>query len=290
MSEIPVYYETRAVGRIEVGSEGPSFVYDSEWLRTKGAFPISILMPLSPRPIEPSIFLPWAANLLPEGRQLTAVGANIGASTDDVVAILREIGRDTAGALSIGVGFGLQSIVNNFVSGLILLIERPIKVGDRVVVGGKEGHIRRINVRATEIETFDRATVIVPNSEIVSTSVTNWTHRDRHGRAEVQVGVAYGSDPEKVRDVLLACAKAHPCVAILPEPIVAFKDFASSSLDFILLGFVDDVENKARVESELRYAIVRAFAENGIEIPFPQREVRLKDLDRWLGAPRGGAS
>jgi small-conductance mechanosensitive channel len=131
--------------------------------------------------------------------------------------------------------------------------------------------------------------VIVPNSEFISSAVTNWTHRDKYGRAEVQVGVAYGTDPEKVRDVLLACAKAHPGVAVLPEPIVAFKDFGPSSLDFILLGFVDDVDNRARVESELRYAIARAFAENGIEIPFPQRDIRIKDLDRWLSAWRGAA-
>lgn len=102
MSELPVYYETRLVGMIEVGVEGPSFVYDPEWLRTKGAFPLSILMPLSPRPVKPSVFLPWAANLLPEGAQLKAIGASLGASSEDTIAILTEIGRDTAGALSIG--------------------------------------------------------------------------------------------------------------------------------------------------------------------------------------------
>jgi small-conductance mechanosensitive channel len=197
-----------------------------------------------------------------------------------------------AGALSVGVGFGLQNVVSNFVSGVILLIERPIKVGDRVVVGGKEGHVRRINVRATEIETSERAAVIIPNSEFISTAVTNWTHRDRRGRVEVKVGVAYGSDPEKVRNVLLACAKAHRTIARWPESSVQFQDFGPSELVFILRGFVDDVETKGEVESDLRYAITRAFAENGIVIPVPQSEVSIKDMDRlerWLGAARGGA-
>jgi potassium-dependent mechanosensitive channel len=195
-----------------------------------------------------------------------------------------------AGALSVGVGFGLQNVVSNFVSGVILLIERPIKVGDRIVVGGKEGHVRRINVRATEIETSERAAVIIPNSEFISTAVTNWTHRDRRGRVEVKVGVAYGTDPEKVRDVLLACAKAHRTITRWPEPGVSFQDFGPSELVFRLLGFVDDVETKGEVESDLRYAIIRAFAENGIVIPFPQREISIKDLDRLLGAARGGGA
>jgi len=114
-----------------------------------------------------------------------------------------------AGALSIGVGFGLQSIVNNFVSGLILLVERPIKVGDRVVIGDQQGIVRRISVRATEVETFTRASLIVPNSELITGRVLNWTHRDSLGGASVRVGVAYDADPEQVLGILRACAKQH---------------------------------------------------------------------------------
>lgn len=180
-----------------------------------------------------------------------------------------------AGALSVGIGFGLQNVVNNFVSGLILLIERPIQVGDWVVVGTNEGRVKRISVRATEIETFQRASVIIPNAELLSNSVTNWTHKDNLGRVEIPVGVAYGSDTEKVRDILLECAKECDEVLVFPEPFVLFLNFGNSSLDFELRCFVGDVIRRLRVATEIRYMIDRRFREEGVEIPFPQHVVHM---------------
>ncbi|MBG03355.1 MAG: hypothetical protein CMM59_04685 [Rhodospirillaceae bacterium] len=180
-----------------------------------------------------------------------------------------------AGALSVGIGFGLQNIVNNFVSGIILLIERPIKVGDWVVVGGNEGLVRRISVRATEIQTFQRAAVIVPNAEFLSNSLTNWTHKDRNGRIEILVGVAYGTDTQQVEEILLGLAKEHEEVMTIPEPFVLFRDFGASSLDFELRCFTENVTRRLRIASDLRFKIDAAFREANIEIPFPQRVVHM---------------
>jgi small-conductance mechanosensitive channel len=185
-----------------------------------------------------------------------------------------------AGALSVGIGFGLQSIVNNFVSGLILLAERPIKAGDWIVVGSDQGFVKRINVRATEIETFDRASVIIPNSNLISGVVKNWMHGDTTGRVVIPVGVAYDSDPERVRSLLLGCAEDHASVLVYPEPRVFFKNFGESSLAFELMCFVGDVTQSARVASDLRFAILKRLRQDGIEIPFAQRELRLRDIDR----------
>ena len=181
-----------------------------------------------------------------------------------------------AGALSVGIGFGLQSIVGNFVSGLILLAERPIKAGDWIVTAGGEGTVRRISVRSTEIETFDRATVIVPNSTLITDNVTNWTHGNKSGRIIIPVGVGYDSDPEKVREILLACAKEHRLVLGRPEPVVFFMDFGASSLDFQLRCFLADINYSIVVSSELRFAILKALREADIEIPFPQRDIHIR--------------
>ena len=181
-----------------------------------------------------------------------------------------------AGALSVGIGFGLQSIVNNFVSGLILLFERPIKVGDWIVTTSGEGTVRRISVRSTEIETFDRSSIIVPNSELISSTVTNWTHRNKIGRVIVRVGVAYGSDVEKVKEILLRCANEHPLVVRYPEPFISWQDFGESSLDFDLRAYLSDISSGLGVRTDLRFAINKAFAEEGIEIPFPQRDIHVK--------------
>lgn len=180
-----------------------------------------------------------------------------------------------AGALSVGIGFGLQNIVSNFVAGLTLLIERPISVGDWVVIGAHEGRVRRISFRSTEIETWQRASVIIPNAEILSTAVVNWTLNDRTGRIEIPVGVAYGSDTAKVRDMLVACARAHPRILADPPPTALFRAFGDSSLNFELRCFTDNVMERLAIVSDLLFAIDRRFREEGIDIPFPHRTVHV---------------
>jgi small-conductance mechanosensitive channel len=166
-----------------------------------------------------------------------------------------------AGALSVGIGFGLQSIVNNFVSGLILLWERAVRVGDWIVVGGDQGFVRRINVRATEIETFDRAQVIIPNSSLVSGVVTNLVRNDRTGRIAIPLAVAGSADPDKVREVLIAIAKANQLVLTIPAPQILFTGMSASALNFELRVFVGDVETSVRVKSDLNFEIFRRFKE-----------------------------
>ena len=188
-----------------------------------------------------------------------------------------------AGALSVGVGFGLQNIVNNFVSGLILLFERPIKTGDWIVVGNTEGYVRRIRIRSTRIQTFDRADVIVPNSELIASQVTNKMLNDARGRISVFVGVAYGSDTERVRDILVGIANEHPRAITngsMPKPYVLFRSFGDSSLDFELRLFIYNIDDRLRVTSDINFAIDKAFREAGIEIPFPQRDLHVRD---WPG-------
>lgn len=184
-----------------------------------------------------------------------------------------------AGALSVGIGFGLQSIVNNFVSGLILLWERPIRVGDWIVVGEEQGKVRRINVRATEIETFDKASLIVPNSEFISGRVKNWMHSDRMGRIILPVGVSYGAEPERVKALLLDVALAHREVMSEPPPRVFFMKLGESSLDFELRCFVD-VDAMLPTRSELLFGILRRLKQEGIDVPFPRRTVEIADMDR----------
>jgi small-conductance mechanosensitive channel len=186
-----------------------------------------------------------------------------------------------AGALSVGIGFGLQNVVNNFVSGLIMLFERPVKTGDWIVVGATEGYVRRISIRTTTIETFDRSEVIVPNSDLISNQVTNWMHNNNYGRFKIPVGVAYGSDTEKVRDLLLGVANEHPQVVrgfpSWPDPSVLFIGFGDSALNFELRGILYSVDMRMRTISDLNFAIDRVFRDNGIEIPFPQRVIHMAD-------------
>ncbi len=174
-----------------------------------------------------------------------------------------------AGALGVGIGFGLQSIVNNFVSGLILLAERPIRVGDWVSIPAGEGIIKKINVRATEIETFDGCAIIVPNSNLITESVKNWTHSDTMGRFNVVVGVAYDSDVEKVQELLFQITKAHPKVLTYPEPQVTLARFGTYSLDFDIKATVADIFDGIFVASDVRFAILKEFKEKGIVIPQP---------------------
>ncbi|WP_250940902.1 mechanosensitive ion channel family protein [Allorhizobium sonneratiae] len=178
-----------------------------------------------------------------------------------------------AGALSVGIGFGLQNIVSNFVSGLILLVERPFKVGDWVATGTTEGFVRRINVRATEIETFQRQTIIVPNSELINAAVGNWTHRNTLGRVDVKIGVSYDSDPTHVMRVLQEAAATYEGVLRNPEPFVIFQNFGNSSLDFQLCFFIGDVLNALSIKNGVRVRIFERFREEGIEIPFPRQDL-----------------
>jgi len=187
-----------------------------------------------------------------------------------------------AGALSVGIGFGLQSVVNNFVSGLILLVERPIKVGDWIVVSGGEGYVKNIKVRSTEIETFDRATIIVPNSSLISEPVQNWTHSDTIGRVKILVGVSYDSDPRQVEEILVNCARGNEDVLGDPAPWVVFLDFGASSLDFELRAYLRDVDRVMLVSSSLRFEIFDALKAAGIEIPFPQRDVNIRNINRLV--------
>ena len=171
-----------------------------------------------------------------------------------------------AGALSVGIGFGLQSIVNNFVSGLILLWERAIRVGDWVVVGNEQGYVKRINVRSTEIETFDRATMIVPNSNLVSGVVKNWVRTDKVGRIKIPISVNINADPDKVRETLLDCARNHELVQKIPAPNVLFISIADNLLCFELVCFVADVETSGRLKSDLHFEIFRRFKEAGFDL------------------------
>ena len=183
-----------------------------------------------------------------------------------------------AGAFSVGIGFGLQSVVNNFVSGLILLAERPIKVGDLVVVGGEEGYVRKISVRSTEVETFERASVMIPNSYFITEKVKNWTLRDNMRRIAIPVTVAHGSDPRAVKAILLKVAQDHPSVLTLPAPSYDFEDFGVNGLTFKLFAFID-LRAGGNIAADLRIAILEAFQENGILIPSRQAEVTLQTID-----------
>jgi potassium efflux system protein len=179
-----------------------------------------------------------------------------------------------AGALSVGIGFGLQSVVSNFVCGLILLAERPIRVGDWVVVKNEEGWVRRISVRATEIETFDRASVIIPNQEFITGVVKNWTRGNTMGRIVIKVRVAFDSDPDKVREVLMGCGAGHPQVRRTPPPAVYLMGFGDIGIDFELRCLIDDVGQALAVRSDVQIDVLRRFGEAGIKIPFPGHEER----------------
>ncbi|TNF72837.1 MAG: mechanosensitive ion channel [Acidobacteria bacterium] len=196
-----------------------------------------------------------------------------------------------AGALGVGIGFGLQDLVKNFISGLILVFERPMGVGDLIEIDTLQGRVQQIGIRSSTIRTFDGAEVIIPNGELLAGQLVNWTLSDRHRRVSLPVGVAYGTDPQTVIEILLGLANDHPEVTEDPEPAALFRGFGDSALDFELRAWIADFNKGLRVSSELRVAINKALAEAGIEIPFPQRDVHVKSLDpAALTTPSAGES
>ncbi|XOV94413.1 MAG: mechanosensitive ion channel family protein [Bacteroidota bacterium] len=182
-----------------------------------------------------------------------------------------------AGALGVGIGFGLQNITDNFISGIIILFEKPIKVGDRIEVGDVQGDVISISFRATTIQTNDNISIIVPNSEFISSRVINWSHNDRNIRFRIPVGVSYKENPEKITKILLEVANKNPHVNKTPEPSVLFDEFGDSSINFILAVWTTSHTDRPRVlRSELYFEIFKRFGEEGVEIPFPQRDLHLK--------------
>jgi small-conductance mechanosensitive channel len=211
------------------------------------------------------------------------------------IVILQTMGVDLSsltilfGALGVGVGFGLQNITNNFVSGLVILFERPIKLGDRIELGAVRGDVIKISMRATTIRTNDNISVIVPNSEFVSSTVINWSHTDRNVRFNIPVGVSFREDPATVKRVLIAVAEANDGVLKEPPPDVLFDSYGESALNFNLRVWSRSFIDKPNVlRSKLYYEIFAAFKREGILIPYPQRDIHIKDMPE--AAPPGKRS
>jgi small-conductance mechanosensitive channel len=193
------------------------------------------------------------------------------------------------GALSVGIGFGLQNIVNNFVCGLIMLFERPIRVGDVIEFGGIYAEVKKIGLRATWVRTFNNEEIVVPNSDLITNHVTNCTLTDRMIRRVIPVGVAYGSDVPLVMETLMDIAKASPEVLENPAPVVLFKEFGDSTLNFNVLVWIGRFEDNLRIQSDLCQEIDRRFREAGIEIAFPQMDLHLRSVDEEAGSLLAGS-
>ncbi len=199
------------------------------------------------------------------------------------IVIMQSAGIDlsaltlVAGALGVGIGFGLQNITDNFISGIIILFEKPIKVGDRIEVGDIQGNVTSISFRATQVLTNDNISVIVPNSEFISSRVINWSHNDRNIRFRIPVGVSYNEDPEKVKKILMQVADDNPHILKNPPPNVLFDEYADSSINFSLAVWTTTHTDKPRIlKSELYFEIFKRFREENVEIPFPQRDIHVK--------------
>jgi small-conductance mechanosensitive channel len=200
------------------------------------------------------------------------------------IIVLQTIGIDLsavtvlAGALGVGIGFGLQNITNNFVSGIIILFERPIKVGDRIEVGDISGDVVNISMRSTTIVTNDNISIIIPNSDFISSKVINWSYTDRNIRFNIPVGVSYNEDPEIIRKILMEVANENKAVLNKPEPDVLFKEYGDSALVFTLRIWTQQYINRPDIlKSEIYYAVFKKFKEHNIEIPFPQRDIHIKN-------------
>jgi small-conductance mechanosensitive channel len=202
------------------------------------------------------------------------------------IIVLQTVGIDLssvtilAGALGIGIGFGLQNITNNFVSGIVILFERPIKVGDRIEVGKVSGDVIRISMRSTTIVTNDNISIIVPNSEFISSTVINWSHIDRNIRLNFPINVSYKEDPERVKKLLLEVVTENEGILKEPKPDVLFDKYGESSLNFNLRIWTREYINRPGVlKSQVYYAVFKKFKENGIEIPYPQRDLHIKNTE-----------
>jgi small-conductance mechanosensitive channel len=193
------------------------------------------------------------------------------------------------GVLGVGIGFGLQNLANNIVSGVVIGLERPIRVGDVVKVGEHFGTVERIGARSTALRTLDRVTVLIPNSRFLETEVVNWSHGDPVSRVHVPVGVDYGSNVAAVRSALLEAARAHPAVLREPRPQVQLKAFGGSSLDFELLVWTGDPRNQFTLTSDLNYRIEAELDRHGVRVPFPQLDVHIRtpELGRAFDAGSG---
>jgi len=199
-----------------------------------------------------------------------------------VIIAFQVIGVDLSGLavifgfLSVGIGFGLQNLTSNFIAGLMLLLEQHIQVGDRITVGDTEGDVSEINIRSTTIRSLNNIAIVVPNSEFISSTVINWSHGDPKTRLEIDVGVSYNSDVDRVMESLLAAAKEHPLILSHPEPKAWLLNFGDSAWNMRLLAWVGDPQGRRQIQSDINCAIVKNFRKNGVEIPFPQRDLHVR--------------
>jgi small-conductance mechanosensitive channel len=192
------------------------------------------------------------------------------------------------GALGVGIGFGLQNVVNNFVSGLILMFERPIQPGDVVEIGGVSGKVREIGMRATTLSTFEGADVVVPNGMLLNDKLVNWTLSDMDRRIDVNVGVAYGTDPARVLQLLMEVTRSTDGIASEPEPTILFAGFGANSLDFSIRSWTNNFNDWVKIRSELTVRVHDALQDAGIVIPFPQHDLHLRSVSPAAGAALAG--